>query len=76
VKYVRCIGMPEVSRDHVRSVFNRTEGKIEVVVLKESGSIRMFPKTLCSKLLDRNWTIGVDIETTSSSPLLSAYSTI
>jgi hypothetical protein len=34
VKYVRCIGMPEVWRDHVRFVFNRTEGKLEVVGLK------------------------------------------
>jgi hypothetical protein len=28
----------------VRFVFNRTEGKLEVGVLKESGSIRMVPK--------------------------------
>jgi hypothetical protein len=33
--------MPEVLRDHVRFVFNRTEGKLEVVVLKESGSVRV-----------------------------------
>jgi hypothetical protein len=36
--------MPEVLRDHVRFVFNRKEGKIEVVVLKEYGSVRMVPK--------------------------------
>jgi hypothetical protein len=44
VKYVRCIGMPEVWRDHVRFTFNRTEGKLEVFVLKEYGSVRMVPK--------------------------------
>jgi hypothetical protein len=63
-------------REHVRIVFNRMERKLEVVVLKESGSVRVVSKPLCSKLLDCNWTIGVDIETTSSSPPLSAYSTI
>jgi hypothetical protein len=31
-------------RDHVRLVFNRTEGKLEVVVLKESRSIRVVTK--------------------------------
>jgi hypothetical protein len=41
---VQCIGIHEVSRDLVRFVFNRTEGKLEVVVLKESGSVRMIPK--------------------------------
>jgi hypothetical protein len=54
VKYVRCIGMPEVWRDHVRFVFNRTEGKLKVVVLKEFESVRMIPKTLCSNLFDCN----------------------
>jgi hypothetical protein len=44
VKYVRCIGMLKVLRDHVRFVFNRTEGKLELVVLKEFGSVRMIPK--------------------------------
>jgi hypothetical protein len=37
--------MPEVLRDHVRFVFNRTEGKLEVEVLKESESIRMVSKS-------------------------------
>jgi hypothetical protein len=36
--------MPEVSRDHVRFDFNRTKGKLEVEVLKESESVRMVPK--------------------------------
>jgi hypothetical protein len=31
---VQCIGILEVSRNLVRFVFNRTEGKLEVVVLK------------------------------------------
>jgi hypothetical protein len=44
VKYVWGIGMPEVLRDHVRFVFNRTEGKLEVEVLKESESVRMVSK--------------------------------
>jgi hypothetical protein len=30
----------EVLRDHVRFVFNRMEGKQEIVVLKENESIR------------------------------------
>jgi hypothetical protein len=60
----------------VRFVFNRTEGKLEVVVLKESGSVRMVSKTLCLNLFDCNWAIEVSFETKSSSPPLSAYSTI
>jgi hypothetical protein len=44
VKYVRCVGMSEVLREYVRFVFNRTEGKLELGVLKESGSVRMVPK--------------------------------
>jgi hypothetical protein len=36
--------MSEVLREYVRFVFNRTEGKLEVGVLKESGSVRMVPK--------------------------------
>jgi hypothetical protein len=56
----------------VRFVFNRTEVKLEVVVLKESGSVRMVPEPLCSKLLDCNWAIEVSIETKSSSPPLRA----
>jgi hypothetical protein len=60
----------------VRFVFNWLEGKLEVVVLKESGSLRMVPKTLLSSLFDYNWVIGVNIETKSSSPPLCAYSTI
>jgi hypothetical protein len=72
VKYVRCIGMPEVLRDHVRFVFNRTEGKLEVVVLKEYESVRMVSKPLCSNLFIRNWANGVNIEIKSSSPPLHA----
>jgi hypothetical protein len=34
VKYVWGIGMPEVLSDHVRFIFNRKEGKQEIVVLK------------------------------------------
>jgi hypothetical protein len=63
-------------RDHVRIVFNRTKSKLEVVVLKESGSVRMVSKPLCSNLFDCKWAIEVSIETKSSSPPLSAYSTI
>jgi hypothetical protein len=63
VKYVRCIGKPEILRDHVRFVFNRTEGKIEVVFLKESGSVRMIPKPHCSNLFNCKWAIEVSIET-------------
>jgi hypothetical protein len=43
VKCERGIGMPEVLWDHVRLVFDRREGKLEVVVLKEYGSVRMIP---------------------------------
>jgi hypothetical protein len=57
----------------VRFVFNRTEGKLEVVVLKESGSVRMVFKPLCSNLFDCKWAIEVSIETkSSSSPPLCA----
>jgi hypothetical protein len=64
--------MLEVWRECVRFVFNRTEGKLEVGVLKESGSVRMVSKTLCSNLFDYNWTIGVNIEAKNSSPPLRA----
>jgi hypothetical protein len=43
VKYLQDIGMPEVLWDHVRLVFNSMEGKLEVVSLKEFGSVRMIP---------------------------------
>jgi hypothetical protein len=69
---VQCIGMLEVLRDHLRFVFNRTEGKLEVGVLKESESVRMIPKPLCSNLFDCNWAIKVSFETKSSSPPLRA----
>jgi hypothetical protein len=65
-----------LSEVHVRFIFNRMEGKLEVVVLKESGSVRMISKPLCSNLFDCNWAIEVSIETKSSSPPLRAYSTI
>jgi hypothetical protein len=64
--------MPKVLRDHVRLVFNRMEGKLEEVVLKESGSVRKISKPLCSNLFDCNWAIEVSIETKSSSPPLCA----
>jgi hypothetical protein len=60
----------------VRIVFNRMEGKLEVIVLKEYGSVKMVPRPLCSNLFDCNWAIGVNIEAKNSSPPLSAYSTI
>jgi hypothetical protein len=66
----------EVLRDHVIFVFNRMEGKLKVVVLNESESIRTISKPLCSKLFDCNWAIEVSIETKKSSPPLCAYSTI
>jgi hypothetical protein len=72
VKYVQCIGMLEILRDHVRFVFNRTEGKLEVVVLKGSGSVRIIPKPLFSYLFDCNCANGVNIEIKSSSPPLHA----
>jgi hypothetical protein len=68
--------MPDVLSDHVRFVFNRTEGKQEIVVLKEYESVRMVSRPLCSNLFGCNWTIGVNIETKSSSPPLHEYSTI
>jgi hypothetical protein len=43
---VQCIGIHGVSRDPVRFVFNRTEGKLIVVVLKESEFVRVIPKPL------------------------------
>jgi hypothetical protein len=64
--------MPKVLRDHVRFVFNRTEGKQEIVVLKENESIRMVSKTLCSNLFYCNWAIEVSFEIKSSSPPLCA----
>jgi hypothetical protein len=64
--------MPEVSRDLVRFAFNRTEGKLEVAILKEYESVRMVSKPLCSNLFVRNWANGVNIEIKSSSPPLSA----
>jgi hypothetical protein len=60
----------------VRFVFNRTEGKQEIVVLKEYESVRRVSKPLCSNLFDCNWAIEVSFETKSSSPPLSTYSTI
>jgi hypothetical protein len=62
----------EVLRDHVRFIFNRMKGQLELVVLKESGSDRMISKPLCSNLFDCNWVIEVSIETKSSSPPLRA----
>jgi hypothetical protein len=70
-KYVWGIRMPGVLRVHVRFVYNRMEGKLDVVILKEYESVRMVPKTLCSNIFDCNWTIGVNFETKSSSPPLS-----
>jgi hypothetical protein len=56
----------------MRFVFNRTEGKLEVVVLMDSRPTIMISKPLCSNLLDCNWAIEVSIETKSSSPPLRA----
>jgi hypothetical protein len=56
----------------VRFVFNRTGGKLDLVVLKEYGFVRMIPKKLCPNLFDCKWAIGVNIETKSSSPPLRA----
>jgi hypothetical protein len=56
----------------VRFVFNRTEGKQELVVLKEYESVRMVSKPLCSNLFIPNWANGVNLETKSSSPPLRA----
>jgi hypothetical protein len=69
---VQCIGIHDVSRDLVRFVFNRMEGKIEVVVLMDNRSTTTIPKPLCSNLFDCKWTIGVNIEIKSSSPPLRA----
>jgi ASC-1-like (ASCH) protein len=55
-------------REHARIVFNRTEGKLEVVILKEYESVRMVPKPLCSDLFNCSWAIEVSIETKYSSP--------
>jgi hypothetical protein len=68
--------MPEVLSDQVKFDFNRMKGKLEVAILKEYKSVRIVSKTLCSNLFDCNWAIEVSIETKSSSPPLSAYSTI
>jgi hypothetical protein len=73
---VQCSWMHEILRDHVRFIFNRTEGKQEIVVLKEYESVSMVSKPLCSNLFNCNWAIEVSFETKSSSPSLSAYSTI
>jgi hypothetical protein len=64
--------MPEVLSDQVRFIFNRTEGKQGIVVLKEYESVRMVSKPLCSNLFDCNWAIEVSIETKRSSPPLRA----
>jgi hypothetical protein len=64
--------MPKVLSDHVRIVFNRMEGKLEVTILKEYESVRMVSKPLCSNLFDCNWEIEVSFETKSSSPPLRA----
>jgi hypothetical protein len=65
--------MLEVLREHVRIVFNRTKCKLEVVVLKEYGSIRMVSKPLCTNLFDCSCAIGVNMETKSSSPPKMCY---
>jgi hypothetical protein len=72
VKYARCVGMSEVLRGYVRFIFNRMESKLEVIVVKESGSVRVVSKPLCSNLFDCNWVIKVSIETKNSSPPLCA----
>jgi hypothetical protein len=42
---VQCIGIHEVSRDPVRFIFNRMEGKLEVEVLMDNRSTAIIPKT-------------------------------
>jgi hypothetical protein len=44
VEYVRCTGMLEVLRDRVRFVFDRMEGKLEEVVLKDLDPLEWLPK--------------------------------
>jgi hypothetical protein len=56
----------------VRFSFSRTEGKLKVIVLKESGSVRVVSKPICSNLFDCNRAVEVSIETKSSSPPLCA----
>jgi hypothetical protein len=73
---VQCLGIHDISRDHVRFVFNRTEGKPEVEVLMDNRSIATIFKPLCSNLFDCKWAIGVNIELKSSGPPLCAYSTM
>jgi hypothetical protein len=69
---VQCIGIHDVLRDHVRFVFNRMEGKQEIVVLKEYESVRMVSKPLCSNLFNCNWAVEVSFGIKSSSPPLRA----
>jgi hypothetical protein len=40
----QCSWIHEVLRDHVRFFFNRMEGKLELLVFKEFGSVRMISK--------------------------------
>jgi hypothetical protein len=44
VKYVWSIEMPKVLSDQVRFKLNRMEGKLEVIVLKESEFVRVISK--------------------------------
>jgi hypothetical protein len=60
---VQCIGIHEVLRDLVRFVFNRTKGKLEVVLLMDNRSTTTIPKPLCSNLFDCKGAIEVSIET-------------
>jgi hypothetical protein len=59
-------------RDLVRFVFNRTEGKLEVVVLMDNKSTTTIPEPHCSNLFDCNWAIEVSIETKRSNPPICA----
>jgi hypothetical protein len=53
-------------------IFNRTEGKLKIVVLKEFGPVRVVTKSICPNLFDCNWAIEVSNKTKSSSPPLRA----
>jgi hypothetical protein len=55
---VKCTGIHKVLRDIVRFIFNRTEGKLEVAILKDYESIRMVSKPPLLKFIQLqldNW---------------------
>jgi hypothetical protein len=48
---VQCIGIHEVLRDIVRFVFNRTKGKLEVVVPMDNRSTTTISKSSLLKFI-------------------------